>query len=68
MLMLRRFDALADKLDWWEPLSQAEKVALLKRRCAAAPIAEHEQAYQQSAAGHQNAPRHLHFPQQPQRT
>jgi fatty acid desaturase len=68
MLMLRRFDALADKLDWWEPLSQAEKVALLKRRCAAAPIAEHEQAYQQSAAGHQNAPRPLHFPQQPQRT
>jgi fatty acid desaturase len=68
MLMLRRFDALADKLDWWEPLSQAEKVALLKRRCAAAPIAEHEQAYQQSAAGHQAAPRPIHFPQQPQRT
>ncbi|MDG9923696.1 MULTISPECIES: fatty acid desaturase [unclassified Pseudomonas] len=68
MLMLRRFDALADKLDWWEPLSQAEKVALLKRRVAPAPIAEHEQAYQQNAAGHQAAPRPLHFPQQPQRT
>ena len=68
MLMLRRFNALADKLDWWEPLSQAEKVALLKRRVAPAPIAEHEQAYQQSAAGHQAAPRPLHFPQQAQRT
>ena len=64
MLMLRRFDALADKLDWWEPLSQAEKVALLKRRCAAAPIAEHEQAHRQSMAG-QAAARPLHFQQQP---
>lgn len=50
MLMLRRFDALADKLEWWEPLSQAEKVALLKRRTAAAPVTEHEQAHQQRSA------------------
>jgi fatty acid desaturase len=64
MLMLRRFDALADKLDWWEPLSQGEKVALLKRRVAPAPIAEHEQAHRQSMAG-QAAARPLHFQQQP---
>ncbi len=50
MLMLRRFDALADKLEWWEPLSQAEKVALLKRRVAPAPLAQHEQVHQQSSA------------------
>ncbi|XQE68669.1 fatty acid desaturase [Pseudomonas sp. P3C3] len=57
MLMLRRFGAMADKLDWWEPLSREEKIALLKRRVAPAPIAEHELAYQQSSVG-----RPLHFP------
>ena len=67
MLMLRRFDALADKLEWWEPLSQAEKVALLKRRTAAAPVTEHEQAYQQRSAA-QAQPSAVHFQPQAQRT
>lgn len=47
LLMLRRFDALARKLDWWEPLTHEEKVALLKRRVAPAPIESHEWAYRQ---------------------
>jgi fatty acid desaturase len=65
-LMFRRFDALAEKLEWWEPLSQPEKVAMLRRRVAAAPIAEHEQARQQVwAAG--ATPQAADF-QQPQRT
>jgi hypothetical protein len=49
-LMLRRFDAMAEKLEWWEPLSHEQKVALLKRRAAPAPIAEHEQQYRQRAS------------------
>ncbi len=49
-LMLRRFDAMADKLEWWEPLSHAQKVELLKRRVAPAPIAEHELRHQRRAA------------------
>ncbi|MDP3815982.1 fatty acid desaturase [Pseudomonas sp.] len=65
LLMLRRFDALADKLDWWEPLSQEEKVALVKRRAAAAPIAEQEQAHQQSTAA-RSKPSTAHLQQQPQ--
>ena len=67
MLMLRRFDALAAKLEWWEPLSQAEKVALLKRRTAPAPVAEHEREHRQrfTAQAESGA---VHFQQQPQRT
>lgn len=49
-LMLRRFDAMADKLEWWEPLSHEQKVELLKRRAAPAPIAEHELRHQRRAA------------------
>ncbi len=44
LLMLRRFDRLADKLEWWQPLSQAQKVELLRLRCGPAPIAEQERA------------------------
>jgi fatty acid desaturase len=48
-LMLRRFDAMADKLEWWEPLSHEQKVALLKRRAGPAPIAEHEHRHRRRA-------------------
>jgi fatty acid desaturase len=50
-LMLHRFDAMAKKLEWWEPISHEEKVALLKRRAAAAPIAEHERQFRRRLAG-----------------
>jgi len=64
LLMLRRFDTLADKLEWWEPLSKPEKIALLKRRAAAADVTAHEQAYRQGAAA-QAQPRTVHLqPQQ----
>lgn len=49
-LMLRRFNAMADKLEWWEPLSHEQKVELLKRRAGPAPIAEHELRHQRRAA------------------
>lgn len=55
LLMLRRFEVLADKLEWWEPLSQAEKVALLRQRVRPAPIHEHERLHQQTLAGRQVA-------------
>ncbi|RFA29266.1 fatty acid desaturase [Alkalilimnicola ehrlichii] len=45
LMMLRRFDTLAAKLDWWEPMSHAEKVELLKQRVQPAPIAEQEKDF-----------------------
>ncbi|PTU73145.1 fatty acid desaturase [Pseudomonas mangrovi] len=50
LLMLRRFDRLADKLEWWQPLSHAEKVELIRQRCRPAPIAEQERGHQRAAA------------------
>ncbi len=56
-LMLRRFDFLAHKLEWWEPISHEAKVELIKRRVAPAPMHEHErsrlsiQPVQQSVPG-----------------
>ncbi|PGP55347.1 fatty acid desaturase, partial [Bacillus cereus] len=58
LLMLRRFDVLADKLDWWEPLDHEEKVRLLQYRVQPAPIAAHEHAPQRRPA----APRQAHEP------
>ncbi|PXX52153.1 MULTISPECIES: fatty acid desaturase [unclassified Pseudomonas] len=55
LLMLRRFDALADKLDWWQPLDHAEKVRLLQLRVLPAPIAAHEHAHQRRLATPRNA-------------
>lgn len=55
-LMLRRFDDMADKLEWWEPLSHEQKVALLKQRTGPAPIAEHERQRRRSAADAQCTP------------
>lgn len=53
LLMLRRFEVLADKLEWWEPLSREEKVALLRQRVRPAPIQEHERMHQQALARRQ---------------
>lgn len=47
LLVLRRFDRLADKLEWWQPLSHEEKVALLRKRVKPAPIEAHERAHRQ---------------------
>ena len=50
MLMLKRFDAMAKKLQWWDDISHEDKVALLKMRTKpvtfanpARPIAAHEE-------------------------
>ncbi|AUG42942.1 fatty acid desaturase [Pseudomonas chlororaphis] len=62
LLMLRRFDALADKLDWWQPLDHAEKVRLLQYRVLPAPIAAHEHAHQRRLGtahdAHESTPAH----------
>ncbi|WP_347901899.1 fatty acid desaturase [Pseudomonas purpurea] len=56
MLIFRRFDAMAHKLDWWEPLTHEEKVQLLRRRVLPAPIHAHEQAHQHRTPAPSSAP------------